>query len=308
MNEYLVTIIIVNWNTKALTANCIQSILAKNKQTNFEIIVVDNASSDGSVAFLKSKFPEITLIENTSNVGFSRANNQAIKKANGKFILLLNSDTEMLTREPLLRLKIFFAKNPNVGIVGATLVLPDGKIQSAGRKFLSLKNLIKQQFFFGATPGMKSRKSEHLPFFADYVDGAFLAIRRQVISEIGLLNEDYFMFGEDMEWCARAQKAGWKVMVLPGIQVLHYHGASSRQNFRQALQQSTLNVCRFISRYYGEKDAKIGFDVFLAGMFLRIPLSILRKNGLAKEYLKALQSSSRIRRRLKYHLQKSDFE
>ena len=307
MDQYPVTIIIVNWNTRTLTANCIQSVFATNKRTNFEIIVVDNASSDASAAFLKRKYPQITLIENSVNLGFSRANNQAIKTAKGKFILLLNSDTELLTSEPLLRLITFFAKNPAVGIIGATLVLPDGKIQSVGRKFLSLKNLIKQQLFFDSAPGMKSKKIKNAPFPTDYVDGAFLAIRSQVISEIGLLNEDYFMFGEDMEWCARAQKAGWKVMVLPDIQVLHHHGASSKQNFQEALQQSTLNVCRFMRRHYGERDAKIAFDIFLVGMLLRIPLSILRRNGLAKEYLCALKSSYHIRQKLKQHLIKSDF-
>ncbi len=305
MNEYPVTIIIVNWNTKTLTANCIRSVFVKNKRTNFEIIVVDNASFDESAAFLKSKYPQITLIENTSNVGFARANNQAIGKAKGDLIVLLNSDTELLSEESLFKLQSFFEKHPGVGIAGATLVLPNGKIQSVGRKFLSLKNLIKQQLLFSSAPGMKKRELHNSSVSADYVDGAFLCIRKKVISEIGLLNEDYFMFGEDMEWCVRAQKAGWKVVVVPDIKVLHHHGASSKQNFRKALEQSTLNVCRFMSSYYSEQDAKIAFDVFLAGMLLRIPLSILRRNGLAKEYYRALKSTCHIRRDLKMYLKKS---
>jgi GT2 family glycosyltransferase len=287
MENCIFTIIIVNWNTKELTTKCIQSIYEKKLMVPFEIILVDNASSDGTAQYVCNEFPDICIIENDENVGFARANNQGIRQAKGKYILLLNSDTALKSEKPLIRMSEYFENNLNTGIVGGTLVLPNGKIQSQGRQFLSLKILVKQQILFSSAQLFKRfiRQNEQQDYKADYVDGAFLCIRKSVIEQIGLLNENYFIYGEDMEWCYRAKQAGWKVSVLPDIVVLHEHAASSRQNFRRVLLNNALNNSRFICLAHGKTRAKIAFNIYLLGMLLRIPLSIMRKNGLGKDYM-----------------------
>ena len=294
------SILIVNWNTRDLTLACIRSVKERNRHSLYEIVLVDNGSDDGTVEAVRARFPDVRIIENVENVGFSRANNQGIQTARGELILLLNSDTFLDSEEPLQRLWDYFSKNARAGIAGATLVLPNGTFQAAGRSFLSVKNLVKQQLLFSSAPAFKKAPSDRrTPYSVDYVDGAFLCIRQRVIDEIGPLNEDYFMYGEDMEWCARARNHGWDVVVLPDIRVIHHHAASTKQNFRKALVENMLNVSRFLGRTHGTKAAKQAFEVYMLGTLLRIPLSALRRNGLWRDYAGAFRDAWKARTRLK---------
>ena len=148
----LFSVIIINWNTCRLTVECVASVYEQNSSVPFEIIVIDNNSSDDSVPVLRSKFPQVHLIRNTENVGFARANNQAINKAKGEILLLLNSDTVLNTPEPLLVLAEYFEAHPETAVLGARLLYPDGRIQSMGRRFWSLKSTIKVQLLFMSRP------------------------------------------------------------------------------------------------------------------------------------------------------------
>lgn len=282
----LTSFIIVNWNTRDLTARCLSSIVEKNKEAPVEIFVVDNASTDGSVEFIAQKFPAVKMICNEQNLGFAKANNQAIRRALGDLIILLNSDTELLSPEPAQRIHSFLQTHPKVGIVGAKLLLPNGQIQSLGREFVSLKTLIKTQLLFSSSPALSRSIAQSPQSFlhADYVDGAFLAIRRVVVDQIGLMNEQYFMYVEDMEWCASAHKAGWEVAVLPDIEVVHYHAASAVKDFPRILFVNAVNISRYIGHTNGWQQAKASFYVLMAGMLLRIPLSLFRKRKLAVDY------------------------
>ncbi|HOT98422.1 MAG TPA: glycosyltransferase family 2 protein [bacterium] len=285
----LFSIIIVNWNTRQLTAKCITSVYEKNSLTSFEIIVVDNASSDGSIPWLQQQFPQVRFFCNATNTGFARANNQAIAAAQGEMLLLLNSDAVLKTPEPLLRLSRCFNECPETAVIGAKLLFPDGRIQSVGRDFLTLKKCIQQQLLFSAATLRPRKDPGTRPLQADYVDGAFLAVRKTVIDQVGKLNESYFMYAEDMEWCARIRAAGYTIVVLPEIEVVHHHAASSRQHFARMLIESASNVSRFIYIQEGPRHAKAAFIVHLLGMALRIPISLFRKPGLTGAYWQGLR-------------------
>ena len=291
------SIVIVNWNTKELTARCLQSIYDRNS-SHIEILLVDNASSDGSVEYLRQRFPDMIYIVNDDNVGYARANNLAMKKARGDVFLLLNSDTEILSPEPVEKIRTFFAQSPNVGIVGAKLFGPNGRILSLGREFITVRSLVKSQIFFNNSPFFRKR----IPISrqtVDYVDGAFLAIRKQVVDQIGFMNEKYFMYAEDMEWCANAKDAGWRIAVLPDIEVLHHHAQSSKKVLHRILIHNTLNISRFIAKRQGLAEAKRAFTVLVTGLFLRSIISLFRKSTSASDYRRAFVDCLKMSKELK---------
>ncbi len=299
----LFTVIIVNWNTKELTLAAIASVL-NTKETGVEVIVVDNASEDGSVEAIRREFPNVTLVRNSENLGFSKANNIGIRMARGEIIVLLNSDARIISRDAFSKIERTLQRHEEIGILGGRLVLPSGALESLGRSFLSLKELIKMQLFFQMAVPKKEINRKQKLVRVDYVAGAFLAIRRKVIEEIGLLDESFFMYGEDMEWCARAQKHGWQVMVLSEVAILHHHAASSVKNYKRVLLENAINTCRFLSWRYGSKDAKIAFDIYILGMALRIPLSVIRRNGLGGDYASAFIDCIKLRKNLKQKLRR----
>jgi len=299
----LVSVIIVNWNTCRLTADCIASVYKKNLSVPLEVIVVDNNSSDDSVPWLEQNFPQVDLIRNTTNVGFARANNQAIQKSRGDIILLLNSDTVLKTLEPLQTLAEYFAEHPETAVLGARLLYPDGRVQSLGRHFWSLKKCMQAQLLFMSAPFWQKKHVASDPIEADYVDGAFFAIPRRIVDEVGLMDETFFMYAEDLEWCARIRKSGYRIVVLPEIEVIHFQGASSRQNFSEMLLQSARNTCRFIYQHEGPLQAKAAYIVHTLGMGLRIPLSIVRKPDLVKSYWLGFRKSLAMWRNLDHLFQ-----
>lgn len=299
------SIIIVNWNTRELTLNCIQSIYQIDHASDkFEIILIDNASGDGSVDAIRGRFKDVQILENKENVGFARACNQGIKKASGDILLLVNSDILLKTDNTFKKISDLFNKNTEIGIIGAKLLFPDGTLQAAGRKFVSVWELMKMQLFFSTAPVFKKIKQRFFPVkyrlfhLADYVDGAFLAIRHQVIEEIGLLNENFYMYGEDMEWCARARQAGWKVAVHNEIEVIHFHAQSSKKDYIRMLFHNTKNNCQIIRRYHGKFQAKLAFYIYLKGMFLRIFIAFFRNRQQVSEYWHGLLNCWKNRREI----------
>ena len=279
-----VSIVIVSWNTRRLTTECIASVYDKNKKAPFETIVVDNASSDDSVFWIQKEFPQVAIIRNDKNTGFAHANNQAIREAKGDIVLMLNSDTALISNEILQTLVDYFSAHPETAVLGAKLLLPDGSIQSIGRKFWSLKRCIQVHLLFISGQFWLSKRTIPRTVEADYVDGAFLAFPKKVVDKIGLLDESFFMYAEDMEFCARIRRAGYKVVVLTDIEVIHYHAASSRQNFAEMLLESAKNISRFINIHEGPFQAKAAFVVQTIGMALRLPISLVRKPALVHAY------------------------
>ncbi|RQW05869.1 glycosyltransferase family 2 protein [candidate division KSB1 bacterium] len=294
-SDMLFSIIIVHWNTLALTTRCVESIYEKNK-SNFEIILVDNGSTDGSGFRLQEKFPRLVLIRHERSRGYAAANNDGIRKARGEFILLMNSDAFMKSQDPLPQIERTFLDYPDAGIIGGLLLFPDGKAQACGRSFLTFKQLVKQQLMFCAT--FAPTHIPDRPVITDYVDGAFLGTKRSVIDKIGLLNEEYDMYAEDMDWCLRAWRCGYQVMVQPLIEITHLRGGTSRFRFADVLYRNAISNCRFIRRFQSERHARLSYDIFLLGMLMRIPLSCWRRSPFIRDYFHAFWRCLRMRRNL----------
>lgn len=292
-SEPLISVIIVSWNTKTELRNCLTSLYERNKDVSFEAFVVDNASKDGSPEMVDEDFPEVKLLRNAENLGYSRANNQAIKLVKSQYILLLNSDTEFKTEGSLSKTYSFIKDKSDLGIVGVRLVFPDGSLQAAGRDFVTVWSLFKSQLLFSRSRfviKIKSRlyhKNNSMPYKTDYVDGAFLFFRKEVVDQIGLMNEKYFLYGEDMEWCLRASRAGWKISVFPQVEIVHHQGKSSVQNLSLALQENLVNICQFIKEVYGTGKGQFSYLIYLTGMLIRAGLLFLPKREKAISYWEA---------------------
>lgn len=235
--NYSLSIIIVNWNTKDLLERCLHSIFSTQKKLSFKVIVVDNASTDGSAEMIKKKFPTVFLIENKKNRGFAKANNQAFNFIeNSKYVLLLNSDTVLLNTTLQVMME-FMDRNPKAGIAAPALRLPDGKFQIVGASHPSLFTafnyflflyLLSPKVFKGSFIDQKKLQKIKNPIKIDWVAGTCMLVRKEVIDQTGGLDESYFMYAEDIEWCERIKKRGWEIYYVPSVEIIHHHGASSK--------------------------------------------------------------------------------
>jgi GT2 family glycosyltransferase len=226
------SILIINWNTRDLLRQCLDSIYSKFDRERFEIIVVDNASTDGSPGMVRGQFPRVVLIENPANVGFARANNQAIQRSSGRYVLLLNSDT-IVQPGALNSLLDFMEAHAEAGCVGARLLNPDGSLQYSCspaptllREFLRLFHL----------PGVRPDGyypmiswDLHQPHEVDVLLGACLLLRREALDHVGWLDESYFMYSEEVDLCYRLRNGGWRLFWVPQARIVHFGGQSTRQ-------------------------------------------------------------------------------
>ncbi len=222
------SIIIVSFNTKKLLRECLKSLITNYQSliTDHEIIVIDNASEDGSSLMVGKDFPQVKLIENQENLGYAAANNQALRQAQGKDCLLLNPDTRVKPGS-LEKLIKFAEEHPETGIVGAKLVNPDGSVQPSVYHFPTLWRAIKEYWFGQKGVYEKYAPKGKKPVEVEAVTGAAMLIPRKTIEKIGLLDEKYFMYFEDLDYCGRVKQAGLKVYYLPKAEILHHHGQSA---------------------------------------------------------------------------------
>ena len=224
------SIIIVSLNTKKLTEDCIKSILSEGSQISKEIIVVDNGSSDGSVEALRrlKKERKIDLVENKGNFGYAKANNQGIRKAKGKYLLLLNNDT-LVHKGALGELVDFAGKTPSVGVVGSKLLNIDGTLQASCYNFPTITNAIKEYWLGEKGLFGKYAPKGKKPVEVDAVVGAVFLITPQARRKVGILDERYFAYFEDIDYCRQTWGAGLKVYYLPSSVITHYHGATFKK-------------------------------------------------------------------------------
>jgi N-acetylglucosaminyl-diphospho-decaprenol L-rhamnosyltransferase len=251
------SIIIVNWNTCDLLAQCLDAVYAYPPQGSFDIWVVDNGSTDGSQKMLADRFPQVELIQNQENVGFARANNQAIRASQGEYVLLLNSDALVLF-DTLQRLVDFADSHPKAGIVGGQCLNPDGSFQASFNHFptvfseslllFGLAEHIYSPSFPSAAPE-ESQQSRP----CDWVGGACLMARRAALSEIGLLDEGYFMYVEETDWCYRVVKDGWQVFYCAEAKVLHYGGQSASRASAQQRLRLYESKARYFRLHHGRR-------------------------------------------------------
>jgi len=242
----VISIVIVSWNVKALLERCLSSLtrslsLARSAgreqdRLQCEIIVVDNASTDGSPDMVRQRFPAVTLIASDSNLGFARANNAGVALSNGRYILLLNPDAEVIG-DALLTMTAYMDSHADVGALGPRLLFPNGQVQSSRRRFPTLataflestvlqqcfpRNRILQRYYV-------LDRGDDEEQDVDWVIGACLFIRRQAWEQVGPLDESFFMYSEELEWCRRLKTAGWRVVYIPWATVVHHEGQSSIQ-------------------------------------------------------------------------------
>src|SRR4030066_1284417 len=246
------SIIIVNWNTKEYLLHCIDSILQKKGSIPMEIIVIDNGSRDRSGEEVKREFPGLRLIENGRNLGFAKAVNQGLRVSSGRYLLLLNPDTQ-LREGAIENLVSFMESHAEAGVAGAQLLKGDGSKQNSIANFPSLttellnKNLLRR-LFPKKFPGKEKDYPE--PIEVDSVIGACMMGRRDVLDQVGLLDEDYFLFLEETDWCYRIKRAGWKIYHVPQAEVYHFQGKSAEQDKKKA------KVEYYRSRYHFFKKNK----------------------------------------------------
>jgi GT2 family glycosyltransferase len=232
------SIIIVNYNVKEFLQNLIHSLQKAVAQIDYEIIVVDNASDDGSVEFIREKFPQIKLIANQTNLGFSKANNLALKLAKGKFNLLINPDT-IVSEDTISKMIEFFNSHQDAGVAGCKILNPDGTLQLACRrsfpgpwtsfcKVTGLSTLFPNSKLFAKYN--LTYLDENSTYEVDAISGSFMMMRKEVFEKTGGFDEQFFMYGEDLDLCYRIQKNGYKVYYYPGTQIIHYKGESTKRS------------------------------------------------------------------------------
>jgi GT2 family glycosyltransferase len=267
------SIIIVSWNTRELLAQCLESIYTYPPLGEFEVWVVDNASSHGSAAMVRERFPQVHLIENCENVGFARANNQAIRASTGRYVLLLNSDT-IAQPNALARMVAFMGAHPEAGIVGAYILNPDGSPQYCFGKFPTL--ISESAFAWGLNTHspFSARFAPRLGFrddfvATDWVVGAALMVRREVLERVGLLDESYFMYSEEIDLAYRVKQAGWQIFVLGAARVVHVGQQSSKQMPGRMKAQLYHSKVLYFQKHHGQAAASLLRWVFGTNILIK---------------------------------------
>jgi len=289
----MLSIVIVNYNASPYLENCLRSIYSDSsvKTTTFEVIAVDNNSKDESVKMVREKFPDVRLIENERNEGFIRANNKGIMASKGTYILSLNNDTFVLPGA-LENLVNFMDCHPEAGGCGAKVLNGDGSIQhqckrgfptlsSAFFYFLHLHQLFPKSKLFGRylmTYLDPEKISE-----VDSVSGSCLMVKRAVIKDVGIMDEDYTMYGDDLDWCYRIKKAGWKVYYVPDAEIIHYGGrGGSRVRPYRNIWEFHRSMIIFYKKHYARNHMALLSWCVYGGILIKGVID-LAANFLRKE-------------------------
>lgn len=284
------SISIVNHNNKECLAACLDSIYSHALDVSFEVMVVDNGSTDASVEFVKQAYPQVRIIENSENRGFVKANNQGIRASEGRYLLSLNNDT-IIQNGTLAGLVRFMQEHPDVGACGPKVLNQDGTFQRQCRRsfptilsslcyFLKLHKLFPRSEFFGQylmTHWDCDKAGE-----VDSVSGCCLMVRREVIEEVGILDENFIMYGDDLDWCYRIKQAGWKVRYVPDLQIVHLGGQSSRHLPSKCIVLFYRAMAIFYRKHYASSHTFIINTIVYAGIWLKA-LMTLCINFLRKE-------------------------
>ena len=230
------SIIIVNWNTRDMLAGCLKSIFETVDDLEFEVIVVDNASSDGSTTMVRQRFPQVRLIANDRNVGFASANNQGVRWSTGLHVLLLNPDTVSLSGA-LQTLVAFLQSHEDTGAIGPMILNSDGTLQSSVNPMPTLWRefwrLMRLDQFLPQSIYHEEEWGTAVAHKVEVIQGNCLLVRRKAFAQVGLLDEEYFMYTEEVDLCYRLLKAGWSLYWVPMANVVHYGGQSTRQVARE---------------------------------------------------------------------------
>lgn len=258
------SVVVVNRNTRELLAECLESIRALAAPVRVEVIVVDNGSTDGSVERVRDEFPEVRLIENPENTGYAFPNNQGIEASRGRYLLLLNSDT-VLRPGALARLVEFMDTHPEAGACGPLLRFPDGRLQRSCYSIPSPRTLLSSLLTLDRRfPRSRVFGNEHMGFEHDHTGeveallGAALLVRREVLKEVGVLDEQLRIHYNDFDWCLRIREAGWKIYFVHDAEVIHHLQATTHAENRHLELQPELvrNLFDYFRKHYGESGLR----------------------------------------------------
>jgi GT2 family glycosyltransferase/lipopolysaccharide/colanic/teichoic acid biosynthesis glycosyltransferase len=278
-----VSVIIVNYNVRDFLHNALTSIARALQGIASEVFVVDNASDDGSNEMVKKTFPSVHLIPNTTNTGFAAANNQALRLAQGRYLVLINPDT-VVQEDTFRSLISFLDSRQNVGLAGCKILNPDGTLQLACRRSFPSPwvAFTKVSGLSSLFPSSRWFAKYNLTYLdpdqmheVDAVSGSFMMLRREVYEKIGGLDETFFMYGEDLDWCYRAQQAGWKVFYVPVTSIIHYKGESTRRSSIDELREFYRAMKLFVRKHH-RGSLLTGFFIE-AGIQLRSLVAMLAR-------------------------------
>jgi GT2 family glycosyltransferase len=251
-----VSIIIVGWNSRDLLAPCLEAVHGMNPDRPREVILIDNASADGTATFVRERHPEVMLVANADNLGFARANNQGMKLARGRFVLLLNPDTEVRP-SAIPALIEYLETHPEVGACGPKLIYPDGRLQPNGRRFPSLASqLLVATGLRQLNPAAYDLRHQwqrtdfERVADVDEVSGACLMVRREVIEEVGGMDEDLFMYYEEVDWCYRIKRARWRIAYVPAAVVVHHIAQSVNKAGFRAYRAFHTSQYRYFRKHF----------------------------------------------------------
>ncbi len=278
------SIIIVNYNTRQLTLDCLESVYASITSYSYEVIVIDNASRDDSVQAIREAYPQVQLIANSNNTGFAKANNQGMKATKARYILLLNSDT-VVQPDTLHTMVAFMDRHPEMGASGCKVILPDGSLDKACKRGFPTPSASFYYAFgisrmFPDRPKFNQYQLGHLSpddeYPVDCLVGAFILVRRETIDQVGGLDETFFMYGEDIDWCYRIKEAGWGIFYYPRTYIVHYKGGSARRKPLKITYEFHRAMWVFHRKHYAKKYNLLTNTAVWVGISLKFTLSLLR--------------------------------
>ncbi len=283
------TVIIISWNTANLLRACLRSVLTQSNKLSLQVIVVDNASSDGSADMVNRAFPQVALIRNATNVGFAVANNQAMRQARGRYVLLLNSDTVVLG-DALQTACDYMDKNPDVGVLGTRVLNTDKTVQLTCFADPSLLNMALLALGLHRLPWPRFLGRDRMRHWrrdcerdVDVVTGCFFMIRPAMMQQVGLFDEQFFFYGEETDWCMRIRSAGWRVRFAPLGEVIHHGGASAGMLHERKGLLLADGLVRVHAKHHGTASAACAWLLLLLGNALRAIVFGLR-GMLPKQY------------------------
>ena len=285
-----VSAVVVSWNVRDLLRECLRSLEAAGRDLPLEVWVVDNGSTDGSPAMVAAEFPDVHLIANADNRGFAAANNQAIGASAGRYVLLLNPDAALLDGA-LAALCAYLDGHPEAAVVGPLLLNPDGSVQSSRRRaprqatgFVESTQLqrrlprtwLTDRYYLADRPDNAEQE-------VDWLTGACLLVRRAALAQVGLLDEGFRMYSEELEWCLRFRQAGWRVAYLPAARVVHHEGGSSGQDVLRRHYHHHQSKYRLYAMRFG-RPLSLLLRLWIGGLYLvqlwaeLAKLALLRRN------------------------------
>ena len=278
-----VSVIIVSYNTKDLLRQTIQSVISTTQNIKYEILVADNNSTDGSPLMVSEEFPQVKLIETGENLGFSKGNNIAIKQAKGRYILLLNSDT-VVKGDCLEQCVKYMDGHQDIGALGCKILLPSGQLDHACKRgfptpeaslyyMLRLHKVFPDNHKYGAY--CASYLGEDETGEVDALMGAFMMLPKKVIDQVGMLDEEFFMYGEDIDWCYRIKEAGYKVVYYPKAHIIHHKGSSSKKKRVKTIYEFHRAMILFYNKHYRKKYNIVVTSLVYVGIGVRMILTYM---------------------------------